>query len=151
MFAGTLSCQLEGTSGFAPLIRRGVEHCHRNPRALHILLILTTNGMADVKTVPHLEEKCRLAREETTKAILAASEVPLSIVAIGVGDGPWGVYEAFNDHLHWRKFDNFTFVSWAEVAGAKFPAYELAKRALTQIPSQLIQLQKLGLVDAGES
>ena len=138
---------LSGTSGFAPIIHRAVTETRLHPRCLHILVLICTNAMADVKSVPHLEQQCRIAREATTKAILEASDVPLSIIAIGVGDGPWGVYEAFNDHLHWRKFDNFQFVAWQDVAEAKFPAYELAKAALGELPTQLQTLRKLGMID----
>ena len=112
-----------------------------------MLLILATNDIADPKNVPHLEDACQLAREETTKAVIEASQVPLSIMVVGIGDGPWEIFDAFNNHIHWREFDNFSFAAWDDVAEEKFPAYEIGKRCLSQVPNQLKQLRKLGMID----
>ena len=52
------------------------------------------------------------SEDATVKSIIQASKYPLSIVLIGVGDGPWERMEEFDDEIPVRKFDNFQFVDF---------------------------------------
>lgn len=140
-----------GPTSFAPLIDKAVEIVQGNGNAFHILLILADGGVDETMG----------CLESTRKAIVSASRVPLSIVMIGVGDGPWDVMRAFDDELPERTFDNFQFVPFAkfhEVLGeAGGPGHQsLAEAAFLvcafqEVPEQYKALKALGLLGTGSA
>lgn len=134
--------QLSGPTSFAPIITQAMRTVIQSGHEYHILVIV-----ADGQVTP----SCYQA---TVDAIVSASRLPLSIVMIGVGDGPWDDMEKFDDELPARKFDNFQFVNFAKVMNQaavytddeKKEAH-FATHALMEIPEQYSIIQKLGLMD----
>ena len=85
---------LSGGTNFGPLIRQAVEVV-KATKAYHILLIIADGQVSNLN--------------DTIGAIVYASNYPLSIVMIGVGDGPWDAMRDFDDGIPQRKFDNVLF------------------------------------------
>jgi hypothetical protein len=87
------------------------------------------------------------SEEATKKALIEASHYPISIVVVGVGDGPWGSMKTFDDGLTERKFDNFQFVNFHEIMNkAENPEAAFALNALMEIPEQYKYLKQAGLI-----
>ncbi len=140
--------QLSGPTSFVPLIDKAIDIvCQKRVMEYHILLIIADGQVSNEK--------------ENMEAIVRASEYPLSIVMIGVGDGPWELMEKFDDALPERKFDNFQFVEYSKVieqARRKFDKIgnedemknlieaEFSLAALMEIPLQYKACKELNLI-----
>jgi len=120
--------QLSGPTSFAPLIRKAIKIV-REEKEYHILLIIADGQVSK--------------EADTVRAIVEASKYPLSIVMVGVGDGPWDMMDEFDDKLPDRAFDNFQFVEYNKYANN--PA-AFALNALMEIPEQFQEIRKLGLL-----
>jgi len=128
------SIKLSGPTSFAPLIRRAIEIVQQES-SFHILLIIADGQVT--------------SEAETVKAIVEASSFPLSIILVGVGDGPWDMMREFDDGLPERRFDNFQFVPYEEIKASCTPEQFEAKLALgclMEIPEQYKELRKQGLL-----
>lgn len=74
----------------------------------------------------------------------------MSIVLVGVGDGPWEEMKKFDDKIPAREFDNFQFVNFTTImsknasASEKESAFALA--ALMEIPIQYQAAKEFGLL-----
>jgi len=170
----TPGIELAGPTNFAPVIREAIKIVQEE-KAYHILVIIA-DGQVTVPEdragplrgdsfIDELPEELRAearqqiqqggdhqpscnCHQETVDAIVEASKYALSIVVVGVGDGPWDQMEEFDDELPARKFDNFQFVPFNSVMQKNPPGDArdagFAVAALMEIPEQFKLIKKLG-------
>uniref|UniRef100_A0A0C9S270 TSA: Wollemia nobilis Ref_Wollemi_Transcript_21728_1925 transcribed RNA sequence n=1 Tax=Wollemia nobilis TaxID=56998 RepID=A0A0C9S270_9CONI len=140
--------RLAGPTSFAPIIEAAVRIVEQSGGQYHVLLIIADG---QVTRSVDLEEGHLSPQEQMTiDAIVQASEYPLSIVLVGVGDGPWDMMRQFDDNIPARSFDNFQFVNFTEIMSKNVPVSrketEFALAALMEIPSQYKATQDLQIL-----
>ncbi|CAL6013244.1 Copine_I [Hexamita inflata] len=127
---------MHGPTTLKPIISEAIKIMQYNKNILHILVILTDGEVSN----PEID----------AEYIIKASEYPLSIVTVGLGDGPFDDFEKFDDRLRKRKFDNFNFVDYTELESNLKDAEILQEKILVQLlhelPEQLIAINKLKLL-----
>lgn len=132
--------QLAGPTSFAPIIREAITQVRASKQ--YTILVIIADGQID-------------RPDDTAAAIVEASNYPLSIVTVGVGDGPWDTMHEFDDGLPKRLFDNFQFVDATTLLSrtatqGREPAVvdaQFALAALQEIPEQYKAIKALKLLD----
>ncbi|XP_031743948.1 E3 ubiquitin-protein ligase RGLG3 isoform X2 [Cucumis sativus] len=129
---------LSGPTSFAPVIDAAIGIVEKSNWQYHVLVIIADGQVTRNPNTP--PGKLSFQEQATINSIVAASHYPLSIILIGVGDGPWDAMHKFDDNLPQRAFDNFQFVNFTKImsesteASKKEAAFALA--ALMEIPFQ---------------
>ncbi|MCO5571772.1 hypothetical protein L7F22_025520 [Adiantum nelumboides] len=130
--------KLAGPTSFAPIIEAAMDIVVKSDCQYHVLLIIADGQVT--RSVDTDSGRLSPQEQSTIDAIVAASEFPLSIVLVGVGDGPWDMMEQFDDNIPERAFDNFQFVNFTEIMSRSIPSEQketaFALAALMEIPTQ---------------
>lgn len=127
------SVRLGGPTSFVPVINYAVEKA-RQTGEFYILVILTDGAISSFSA--------------NARAVIEASNWPVSIVVVGLGDGPFSDLVEFDARLPERKFDNFHFLEFrkyeAAAREAARPDLVLAKHLFEEVPSQYKRCRELG-------
>ncbi|KVH98995.1 Copine [Cynara cardunculus var. scolymus] len=117
--------RLAGPTSFAPIIEMAITIVEQSGGQYHVTRSVDT-------------ERGQLSQQErkTVEAIVKASEYPLSIILVGVGDGPWDMMREFDDNIPARSFDNFQAKLMSKNIDRSRKEAEFALSALMEIPSQ---------------
>ncbi|GMI90199.1 hypothetical protein like AT1G67800 [Hibiscus trionum] len=140
--------RLAGPTSFAPIIETATTVVEESGGQYHVLLIIADGQVT--RSVDTPQGQLSPQERKTIDAIVRASEFPLSIVLVGVGDEPWGMMKEFHDNIPARAFDNFQFVNFTEIMSKNTDPFikqaEFARSALMEIPSQYKATIELGLL-----
>lgn len=127
--------RLSGPTTLAPVIRYAIQVV-RLSHEYHILLILTDGDPVSASL--------------DVDAVVEASNYPISIIVVGLGDGPFPVFESFDEHIPHRRFDNFQFVNFSalerEYHSSDRADLILAIRLFEEIPMQYQKICEHGLL-----
>ncbi|WOG97953.1 hypothetical protein DCAR_0417294 [Daucus carota subsp. sativus] len=139
---------LSGPTSYGPVVDAAINIVEKSGGQYHILVIIADGQVtrsADIR-----EKELSPQEEKTIQSIVNASVYPLSIVLVGVGDGPWEDMRKFDDKIPARKFDNFQFVNFTAIMSKNVTPSEketaFAIAALMEIPIQYKAAIEFGLV-----
>eukprot|EP01025_Chloroclados_australasicus_P062492 TRINITY_DN820_c0_g1_i5.p1 TRINITY_DN820_c0_g1~~TRINITY_DN820_c0_g1_i5.p1 ORF type:complete len:529 (+),score=47.86 TRINITY_DN820_c0_g1_i5:84-1670(+) len=130
--------QLSGPTSYGPIIRQAMQVVKESGFQYHLLLIIADGQVTRGPDVA--DGKLSYQEYDTIHALVQASGYPLSIVVVGVGDGPWDHMSLIDDEIRMRKFDNLQFVNFTAImaqrgAEGKKEA-DFALMALMEVPDQ---------------
>ncbi|XP_057791677.1 E3 ubiquitin-protein ligase RGLG2-like isoform X2 [Salvia miltiorrhiza] len=140
--------KLAGPTSFAPIIEMAMTVVEQNRGQYHVLVIIADGQVT--RSVDTEYGQLSPQEQKTVQAIVEASKLPLSIVLVGVGDGPWDTMKEFDDNIPAREFDNFQFVNFTEIMAKNThqtrKETEFALSALMEIPTQYKATMELNLL-----
>lgn len=126
--------QMSGPTSFEPIINKAIENCQRQRKFQLLIIICDGDPNADMPT---------------RNAIMRASQFPIGIVCIGVGDGPFKLLETYDDALLRSRFDNFNFVNFYRIMTSPSITHvdtTFAVNCLMELPDQFVACRRLGYI-----
>ncbi|XP_042017599.1 E3 ubiquitin-protein ligase RGLG2-like [Salvia splendens] len=142
--------RLAGPTSFAPVIEMAITIVEQSGGQYHALVIIADGQVT--RSVDTDRGQLSPQEKKTVDAIVKASEYPLSIILVGVGDGPWDMMKEFDDNIPARAFDNFQFVNFTDIMSKNMDPSrkeaEFALSALMEIPSQYKATLELNILGA---
>ncbi|XP_026378651.1 E3 ubiquitin-protein ligase RGLG1-like [Papaver somniferum] len=140
--------RLAGPTSFAPVIEMAMTIVEQSGGQYHVLVIIADGQVT--RSVDTAHGQLSQQEQRTVEAIVKASEYPLSIILVGVGDGPWDMMKEFDDNIPARAFDNFQFVNFTEIMSKNMAESrketEFALTALMEIPTQYKATMELNIL-----
>ncbi|CAI9111150.1 OLC1v1011294C4 [Oldenlandia corymbosa var. corymbosa] len=140
--------KLAGPTSFAPVIEMATTIVEHSGGQYHVLVIIADGQVT--RSVDTGRGQLSPQERRTVEAIVQASKFPLSIILVGVGDGPWDMMREFDDNIPARDFDNFQFVNFTEIMSKNVPQArketEFALAALMEIPAQYKATMELNIL-----
>ncbi|KAH8501236.1 hypothetical protein H0E87_016164 [Populus deltoides] len=138
--------RLSGPTSYGPVIEAAIDIVEKSKGQYHVLIIIADGQVTRTSSDGELSRQ----EEQTIKAIVDASSYPLSIILVGVGDGPWEDMKRFDDKIPEREFDNFQFVNFTAIMSKKATLSEketaFALTALMEIPLQYKAAVEFGVI-----
>ncbi|TVU51617.1 hypothetical protein EJB05_03057 [Eragrostis curvula] len=140
--------RLSGPTSFAPIIEMATTIVEQSGGQYHVLVIIADGQVT--RSVDTEFGQLSTQEQMTVDAIVQASKFPLSIILVGVGDGPWDMMKEFDDNIPARSFDNFQFVNFTSIMSKTISQSkketEFALSALMEIPLQYKATLELGIL-----
>ncbi|PIA37648.1 hypothetical protein AQUCO_03000299v1 [Aquilegia coerulea] len=143
------SLRLAGPTSFGPIVEAAVDIVEKTQGQYHVLVIIADGQVT--RSIDTNDKELSPQERKTINSIVTASSYPLSIVLVGVGDGPWEDMQKFDDKIPSRVFDNFQFVNFTGIMSKNISHAEkeaaFALAALMEIPIQYKACMELGLLN----
>ncbi|VDO93595.1 unnamed protein product [Soboliphyme baturini] len=126
---------LGDSTNFVPLIKK-VAHLCKHFLSYHLLVIIAdgqvTNDIVNQRIIAH------------------AARYPISMIMIGIGDGPWDLMKRYDYMYSRRRFPNFHFINFQQVLEeSQNPELDFATEVLEVMEQQYVAMTKLGYFDGG--
>ncbi|KAK9269345.1 hypothetical protein L1049_001116 [Liquidambar formosana] len=139
--------KLAGPTSYGPVVEAAIDIVERTGGQYHVLVIIADGQVT--RSVNTSDGQLSPQEEKTINSIVNASSYPLSIILVGVGDGPWEDMKNFDDKIPAREFDNFQFVNFTAIMAKNATPSEkeasFAVAALMEIPIQYKATVEFGL------